>query len=869
MPDQILAPPDLTVGTLTGQGGWLATSNPSLVLADTTSRVWRDQTANNDYANEKIVDLAGKLYAEISMDFLADVNTSGTFDNYLLLSNSDQSVVLGSLVEYAYSDGTTRFNVLATTQQLNFEHFACAQNVWHNLKVVVDGLHTLAFLDNVLIGSLCDTPFLYSADRIYLEFQHGNATLSKWSGKNLLLTTAATSSQDGFAGVAASMTSAVDYVVGLDVGDTYAALDDAAADMGNWPNNNLVRLFMRGGTWDANTVFNASAITNVALEILPHTSNTATVGALLQTDTAGHVIITGTLQVNSRSVGLTAVSIHGIQLGQNDGGTTGGKLVLSQVGGANNALMLAGAYDIMVARATNPASGFGVIQAGAGHAGQITLSNIGFDSPTTLTANRFSIAITHAGTGSAYVNLWHISGYQPNNVSGAIKINLASGSILNLSTTNDIFVGTHSSYAAYGTITRTSGVSTLNLVESGMRSGTLSLPAMSGSITLNHTTTDMVNSVVPATVFADVATGLDILTNATTLVTDTTSPVSVDINGEARPQVLSTGPRVYAGLVNAVFATAGTITTTGSTIETGATATGTVTLNDDYAGTITLADNKTGSTFAHGTITSFSVGTFTITPTVAGTHTLSASSSPTLTITAGTLVVTAPIPLGLFNDTFTNGFIAGQTTADATWINSATPSQPMIVQTASPSQILINQTSAIQSQAFCLFASQNPTLTLTGAIYTPTAGTGQKYISLALIDNATDLNYLADVAFDMNSANPFTGRCIITLQDNAHVIERGTVNLSGDAFQTFTLSATPTHLTFTMGTLTLDGNTTVGFATGVTSLYVVTHGTPDGTKRSIGAASLTLTAGLPSPTPPATDDDDGDDDSDLLILGVI
>lgn len=161
--------------------------------------------------------------------------------------------------------------------------------------------------------------------------------------------------------------------------------------------------------------------------------------------------------------------------------------------------------------------------------------------------------------------------------------------------------------------------------------------------------------------------------------------------------------------------------------------------------------------------------------------------------------------LTLFNQNFTNGYINGQSTTSTVWRDVGQGADNAIVKTVLASQVFTNDSTAGTSQAFAIFAPQSKTLTLIGSLAIPDGTTHNKFLQFSLIDNATDVNFFADIELTRAAATPANGVISAQMFDNTGQLAAGTVILTLDAFQAFTLTATGGTITFNIGTLALAG----------------------------------------------------------------
>ncbi len=311
-------------------------------------------------------------------------------------------------------------------------------------------------------------------------------------------------------------------------------------------------------------ISNASWPDGSNLLIIPDTASSAT----------GRIVFTATNIAknygDSTTVGLTSLYMKNITwLSNATGNNTAAKFIAggtsSVVGKLSLIILDNPIWDNTGGAAPNLAANIGAFDFTANNEGTIIVNNPKvFGGTCTLTATHYPMSV-HIVTGNGNVTINQSSIYWPASPQ-AIRLNVAAGRTLSYGLQNPIAVGTGSSYGlhSYG------GFGTIILRNaSGLRCGSVGLTG--GTIT-GVGITDSLTGLSGTAMFSEVTPtiALSILTNSSTLVAATTSPVATDINGNSRPQITPGGAaRVFAGCVNSTAdftITGGTATISGNNV---------------------------------------------------------------------------------------------------------------------------------------------------------------------------------------------------------------------------------------------------------------------------------------------------------------
>ncbi len=354
-------------------------------------------------------------------------------------------------------------------------------------------------------------------------------------------------------------------------------------------------LYLIGGTPFTGNTTNTGQIVGGAsgssLTVLGATTNIATVGALLQADNAGQPIIRGgtdTYRISDVANSLQQLNLSGLQYGSS---TNSGLLAISSLG-SQSAITVGNCFFRAISTSTLLNV---VVSANAACA----ITNTGFLVNNSISATQ--VMLQTSGTGGSNMILSHLSCHVSGAPLGFMRVDLNANQIRTLTLTNMDTTSTNSSFGSFGTITLASGAASLVLNGSGIRTGIWNATSVAAAgVTIIDNVTDVVQGLTSAALFSNTTLGLNILTNANTLVAATTTPVAMDINGANRPQFLLNGSvRVYAGIVNANIAIGGLIA---SVVQTTATVSFTAFTGADHY-TLSLNGVDQGTFVSGGTMT--------------------------------------------------------------------------------------------------------------------------------------------------------------------------------------------------------------------------------------------------------------------------
>ncbi len=372
----------------------------------------------------------------------------------------------------------------------------------------------------------------------------------------------ATNPYNGPVVAAGTVTTPIDYVIGYQPGD----IDPATAPLTDPSPLSLTlvapyRFFIRDAGTNGSyasllSPVNASIFpTGSTVLILPHSSGNLTPGVIAHNATAsGGTPVVADVSVVSSTTGPSYLEINGIQVGD-PSNTTATFGVVMQAGGVSGGNQqyptTAKARNILVVNSRKNTATSGILNLTGGWNGAASAENIGFYNSNTSSGASPIVGLNFFGTSPSNITLSQISSYMTNNTAGFMRYQVTAanvGSRLNL--TNIIGASTNSAYLFVAANSTVNAGGSLTILASGIRGGTVVLSGFS----LGLTSSDIINGMTGALLFANNTTsGLTILTNSSTLVTATTSPVSMDINGANRPTTNGTRSGiVWAGIVNAV-----------------------------------------------------------------------------------------------------------------------------------------------------------------------------------------------------------------------------------------------------------------------------------------------------------------------------
>ncbi len=280
--------------------------------------------------------------------------------------------------------------------------------------------------------------------------------------------------------------------------------------------------YMIGGVPFTGNTTNTGQITGGAagssLTILGDTTNAVSVGALLQADNAGQPIIrtsVDTYRISDVASSLQQLNISGMQYGSS---TSGGFLTLSSLG-SQSAVTVANSFF----RAISTSTLLNITQSANA---SFALTNTGFLVNNSIAATQVMVVV--AGTGGSNCIMSHVSCHVSGSPLGFMSVALAANQIRTLTLTNMDTTSTNSSFGTFGTITLASGAATMVLNGSGIRTGVWNATAVKATgVVIIDNVTDIRQGLTSASIFANTSLGLNILTNASTLVAATTSPVAM------------------------------------------------------------------------------------------------------------------------------------------------------------------------------------------------------------------------------------------------------------------------------------------------------------------------------------------------------
>lgn len=353
----------------------------------------------------------------------------------------------------------------------------------------------------------------------------------------------------------------ISYEVGTQPGAYFATVLDAANDTGQnkqgwtYHPNTHVSLKIGPGTYDMGTSATICMDTPGPGSTITLTNSTWCAPGVLP-------VITGRLNLglDTEQLSLVKLEVCNLVIGSN---ASGGQLTIlgqgiSPMTVAENVWKNTVVHDILFTGASmtlGAALGYLTFY-GSGNA-TASAYNLVFNNTNGMAAGRYPIQFETQLAGLFTVTFDQSSVFIPQSPSGAVRLNPAvAGATITLTASNNIIVGTSSGYLSSNW---TGNTSQIVVSGSGNR----------GGAQLPGTTSDSITGMTGVTAFVNATGGnLTPLSNASTVVTATTTTITTDFNGATRPQTkawtnglgaASAGPIIFAGAINAGITVTGIV----------------------------------------------------------------------------------------------------------------------------------------------------------------------------------------------------------------------------------------------------------------------------------------------------------------------